>query len=181
MSNSKIKLLMITPENKEINLHRRKQFNNFIQLTMPYLAGFVDENVYEIELVDEYNQKIPFHKKYDIVAVTVNTPNAPHCYEIAGHFRRYGIPTVFGGPHATLLPGEASDHCDFLIIGEAEYLWPQFLKDFSQGSAKKIYASDECPELDNLPIPRRDLVKRRLYTRGAVFATRGCLYNCSYC
>ncbi len=49
-------ILMITPENKEINAFRRKQFNNFIQITMPYLAGFIDQSKYEITLVDEYNQ-----------------------------------------------------------------------------------------------------------------------------
>lgn len=52
---------MITPENKEINHFRKKQFNNFIQITMPYLAGFVDEKKYVITLVDEYNQKIPYN------------------------------------------------------------------------------------------------------------------------
>lgn len=181
MAKDKINLLMITPENREINHYRRKQLNNFMQLTMPYLAGFVDENIYQIELVDEYNQKIPFHKQYDLVAITVNTPNAYHCYAIARRFRESGARTVFGGPHVTLLPDEAGKHCDYVIIGEAEYLWPQFLKDFQEGCPQKIYASDKCPSLNNLPLPRRDLVRKRSYTRGAVFATRGCSYNCSYC
>ena len=35
--------------------------------------------------------------------------------------------------------------------------------------------------MDGLPIPRRDLIRRRFFTRGAVFATRGCPYRCSYC
>ena len=52
-------ILMITPENEEINNFRRKQFNNFMQITMPYLAGFIDESKYEITLIDEYNQDIP--------------------------------------------------------------------------------------------------------------------------
>ena len=54
-------LLMITPENQEIHRFRRGQFNNFTQLTMPYLAGFVDESRYRIILIDEYNQRIPFN------------------------------------------------------------------------------------------------------------------------
>jgi hypothetical protein len=33
-------LLMITPETEEIRRFRRRQFNNFTQITMPYLAGF---------------------------------------------------------------------------------------------------------------------------------------------
>jgi len=37
------------------------------------------------------------------------------------------------------------------------------------------------PSLAGLPIPRRDLIRRRHFTKGAVFATRGCPYHCSYC
>ncbi|NRY59247.1 hypothetical protein [Clostridium beijerinckii] len=60
----KKKILLITPENEEINRFRKNQFNNFIQITMPYLAAFIDENKYEITLVDEYNQRVPFEEKF---------------------------------------------------------------------------------------------------------------------
>lgn len=76
-------ILMITPENKEIHRFRKRQINNFIQITMPYLAAFIDESKYEITLTDEYNQKIPFEKDFDLVVITVNTANAPHCYNIS--------------------------------------------------------------------------------------------------
>ena len=52
-ANGRKRLLLITPENEEINRFRRHQFNNFTQLTMPYLAGFVDESRYQLRLVDE--------------------------------------------------------------------------------------------------------------------------------
>jgi len=97
-------LLMITPENEEIHRFRRRQFNNFTQITMPYLAGFVDEKRFRIRLVDEYNQRIPYDDPADLVAITVNTPNASHCYEMADHFRARGSRVALGGPHATLLP-----------------------------------------------------------------------------
>lgn len=174
-------VLMITPENREINEFRKKQFNNFIQITMPYLAAFVDQSRYNISIIDEYNQDIPFHKKYDLVAITVNTSNASHCYEISAEFRNNGAKVVFGGPHATLLPEEASKHCDYIIIGEAEKTWPKFLGDFYHDMAKSRYFCDDIPFLNGIPIPRRDLVKGRYFTRGAVFATRGCPYHCSYC
>lgn len=109
------KLLMITPENSEINNFRRRQFNNFIQITMPYLAAFVDETKYEITLIDEYNQKVPYYINFDLVAITVNTPNAIHCYDIAKKFKSAGSKVVFGGPHATLLPDEAKEYCDFIM------------------------------------------------------------------
>ena len=129
-------LLMITPENEEIRRFRRRQFNNFTQVTMPYLAGFVDERRFRIRLVDEYNERIPYDAPADLVAITVNTPNASHCYEMADRFRARGARVALGGPHATLLPEEASAHCDHLFVGEAEETWPPFLEAFLAGSGE---------------------------------------------
>lgn len=176
-----IKLLMIQPENQEINRFRRMQFNNFSQITIPYLAAFVDEQYYDITLIDEYCQRIPYQQPFDLVAITVNTPNAPHCYEISKRFRQCGSKVVMGGPHATLRTEEVAEYCDYLIVGEGETLWPEFLSDFQNNAAKSIYMSDTPPQLHNLPNPRWDLLKRHPMMKGAVFATRGCPYNCRYC
>lgn len=81
----------------------------------------------------------------------------------------------------TLLPHEARLHCDYIFAGEAEVTWPQFLCDFYEGRPKAEYVCSGTPSLDSLPVPRRDLIKKRRWTKGAVFATRGCPYNCSYC
>jgi radical SAM superfamily enzyme YgiQ (UPF0313 family) len=178
----KKRILLIQPENREINTFRRKQFNNFVQITMPYLAGFIDENLYDITLVDEYSQRIPFGKRFDLVAITVNTPNAYHCYEISRRFRTNGAKVVLGGPHVTLLPEEAKPHGDYLIIGEGEETWPRFLRDFHNGNAIEMYSASAPPVLDRLPAPRWDMLKRRAaLMKGAVFATRGCPYHCRYC
>jgi radical SAM superfamily enzyme YgiQ (UPF0313 family) len=181
-----IRLLMIQPENRAINRFRRLQFNNFSQITIPYLAAFADERYYKITLVDEYCQPIPYGKAFDLVAITANTPNAPHSYEISARFRAAGAKTVIGGPHATLMPGEAAAHCDYLIAGEGEITWPQFLDDFRNGAAQAAYTSGAPgagapPCLASLPMPRWDLLKRRRLMKGAVFATRGCPYSCRYC
>lgn len=179
--NGRRDILLITPETPEINRVRKRQFNNFTQITMPYLAGFIDEGKYAIRLVDEYNQRIPYESTPDLVAITVNTPNATHCYEMAARFRAGGASVVMGGPHATLRPDEAARHCDHLVVGEAEQTWPQLLDEFHRGCARARYVCDRTPSLHGLPIPRRDLIQRRRFTKGAVFATRGCPYRCSYC
>jgi radical SAM superfamily enzyme YgiQ (UPF0313 family) len=119
----KKRILLIQPENREINAFRKKQLNNFVQITMPYLAAFVDETRYEITLIDEYNQKIPFRSGFDLVAITVNTPNAFHCYEISRNFRDRGVKVVLGGPHVTLLPEEASRICGTEIFARLTIVW----------------------------------------------------------
>ena len=176
-----IKLLMIQPENAEINRFRRLQLNNFSQLTIPYLAAYVDERDYEITLIDEYNQKVPYEAAFDLVAITVNTPNAPHCYRMSERFREKGVKVVMGGSHATLVPQEVREHCDYLLVGESEDIWPQFLREFKEGNPQQMYQCATAPDLANLPLPRWDLLKRNPLMKGAIIATRGCPYNCRYC
>ena len=52
-----MRVLLITPENRFIKAFRRGQLNNFVQLTMPYLAAFV-RPPHEVVLRDEYNETI---------------------------------------------------------------------------------------------------------------------------
>lgn len=172
-------MLLLTPENREIREFRAGQHNNFTQLTMPYLAGFVPAS-YQIRLVDEYSEPVPY-RYFDLVAITVNTPNAPHVYEMAGKFRRLGSWVVLGGPHVTLNPDEAAGYADTIVAGEAEDTWPEFLNDFLKGKPKRKYECTSPPSLQGLPIPRRDLIVGHLFTSGAVFSSRGCPYHCSYC
>lgn len=177
----KKKILLIQPENEEINKFRKRQFNNFVQLTIPYLAGYINENQYEITLVDEYKDKIPYNKTFDLVCITVNTPNADNCYNISKRFRQNGSTVALGGPHITLLPDEARRHCDVLMIGESEETWPRFLNDYYKGDYQDTYIPKEVPNLDKLPIPRWDLLNRSKIFKGAVIATRGCPNKCRYC
>ncbi|MDR1639169.1 MAG: B12-binding domain-containing radical SAM protein [Clostridiales bacterium] len=174
-------ILLIQPENRDINRFRRFQFNNFSQVTMPYLAAFAVEKGYKATVIDEYRQKVPYQKKFDLAAITVNTPNAPHCYEMARRFRELGVKVAMGGPHATLVPEEAGKECDYVFTGEAELTWPRFLDDFKEGKAQKIYLAEPLQSLAGLPMPRWDLLKRSSLMKGAIVATRGCPHNCSYC
>ena len=61
------------------------------------------------------------------------TPCATRAYEIADGFRERGAHVVLGGLHISLFPEEARPHADTLCIGEAEEIWPQFLRDIRAG------------------------------------------------
>ena len=56
--------------------------------------------------------------------MSVETYTAKRSYQIASEFRRRGVPVVMGGFHPTLVPEEASDYAEAIVIGEAEGLWP---------------------------------------------------------
>jgi radical SAM superfamily enzyme YgiQ (UPF0313 family) len=175
-----MRILLITPENRFIKAFRRGQFNNFVQLTMPYLAGFV-RPPHQVAVVDEYNQRIDLDADADLVGITCNTPNANHVYALADAFRRRGRLVVLGGPHATLLPQEAQQHADAVVVGEAERTWPVVLADAARGRLREVYRDPEPPSLHGLPQARRDLIRGRGLHRNTIIATRGCPHRCSYC
>nr|WP_241254609.1 radical SAM protein [Brevibacillus sp. SYP-B805] len=147
---------------------------------MPLLAAYTPAH-WEVSHTDEIVQKVDFNKKVDLVGITANTPAAPHAYQLAAEFRKRGVKVVIGGPHATLLPEEVRQHADAVVVGEGELVWPKLLADFEAGELQPVYRSCELPDLQNMPHPRWDLIKGRVYGKGVTIATRGCPFACEYC
>ncbi len=136
----------------------------------------------EVSLTDENVRAIDFQKDADLVGITALTTTAQRAYDIADTFRARGVKVVLGGSHASALPEEASQHADAVVIGEAEGIWPNVIKDFKANKLQEVYRQRERPSLVNLPIPRRDLFTKGVYyVTNTVSTTRGCPYACSFC
>ncbi|PXV95587.1 radical SAM superfamily enzyme YgiQ (UPF0313 family) [Lachnotalea glycerini] len=150
-------------------------------LSLLTIAGILPEN-YDIQFIDEdHGQEIDFSQFYDIVALTGMTQQINRTYEIADRFREQGIYVVIGGIHATLLPKEAKQHADSVMVGEGEALWKEFISDYDTGTCREIYESKGYIDLKTSPVPRYDLVDKRLYTSYSIQTTRGCPRSCDYC
>lgn len=147
-------------------------------LTLQQIAGITPRE-HNVEIVDERYEKIRFDKHYDIVGISCLTYNSLRGYEIADIFRKKGVPVVFGGYHASLLPNEAKQHADSVVIGEAEIAWPQLLKDLKNGKLKQFYTG-ERPTADNIPSARHDIGVYTPFTE-AIQASRGCPTGCEFC
>ena len=117
-----------------------------------------------------------------MVGITVMTAHAPRAYEISREFRNRGVKVVLGGIHPTAMPNEALQNADTVVVGEAEGVWQNVIDDFKIGSLKKIYKAAKPCSLENLPHPRRDLLKIKSYNVGnTVQTTRGCPFSCEFC
>ncbi|GFN24088.1 B12-binding domain-containing radical SAM protein [Thermanaeromonas sp. C210] len=137
---------------------------------------------HEVVVLDESLTSIDFDEKYDLVGISAMTALAPRAYEIADAFRRRGVPVVLGGMHPSALPEEAKAHADAVVIGEAEGQWPRVLEDLKSGNLKPFYRHTEVPPLENMAVPRRDLLCRSRYlVPDTVQTTRGCPFACSFC
>ena len=137
---------------------------------------------FDIKIINDECEKIDFDDPIDLVGISFLTPAALRAYEIADAFRKKNIPVVFGGVHASALPDEAIEHADSVVIGEAENIWPKLLDDFKNNNLKRFYKSEVFVDLTNLPIPRRDLLNKKIYlSTNVVQASRGCPQGCEFC
>ena len=147
------------------------------------VAAYTPKDI-EVEIVDENVDVLNLDDRPDLVGISCVTATSPQAYKIADHYRGRGIPVVLGGKHPTALPDEAIQHADAVVIGEAEYTWPELIDDFRSGNNKGIYKSDIFHDLKNLPLPRRDLLvkqKKKYDNFNTIQTTRGCPYDCEFC
>ncbi len=180
MERKKYKVELITAESETSRYVRHRRMIRFPQLTMPLLAAYTPPH-WDVTHTDEIVQRVDFNKKVDVVGITANTAAAPHAYWLAAEYRKRGIKVVIGGPHATLMPEEVQLHADAVVIGEGEIVWPKLLSDYEKGCLQPVYKSCELPDLQDMPLPRWDLIKGRVYGKGVTIATRGCPFACEYC
>jgi radical SAM superfamily enzyme YgiQ (UPF0313 family) len=160
-----------------------KLIGPYAPLTLATLAALVPEELgAHIDLVDEGVQQPHYaDRSYDVVGITCVAPTANRAYALAEYWRSQGAFVVLGGAHPTLMPEEAQQHANAVVIGLAEETWPQLLRDLKRGAVKNRYHAEYTGEL-SCPVPRRDLMPRFGYLPApTVIANRGCNNHCFYC
>ena len=181
-----MKLYLIAPKNPESfwtfdrilpSLRKRCVFPN---LALPTVAGLTPPP-HEVVLCDENVEAIDFDTDADVVGITGFVIHKRRMFELAEAFRRRGKLVVAGGPFATLCPEEFHDRVDVLFVGEAEYTWPRFVRDYEAGHWQAEYRQEEKPSMLDSPLPRFDLLKVDRYRSMAIQFARGCPFNCEFC
>ncbi|MCK5506658.1 MAG: cobalamin-dependent protein, partial [Thermodesulfovibrionia bacterium] len=175
------KLILISP------LAAKSLLGGDFYFRMPYLGllkvAALTPPEWEVSIIDEKVDGMDFNQHADLVGITAMTPAANRAYEIADAFREMGKKVVMGGMHISKLPDEALQHCDAVVIGEAEELWAGLLEDFKKGELKQIYRHENgYPSLENMPLANWDLYKDKRYLPvHSIETTRGCPHNCEFC
>jgi radical SAM superfamily enzyme YgiQ (UPF0313 family) len=175
-----MKIKIICPRWPEGSLWRHFFFR-FPYLSLTALAALSPGEI-EVTIEDENVQEINFEDRPDLAAISIMTPLAKRGYAIADRFREESVPVVMGGFHATWMPDEAKQHADSVVLGEAEPSWVRLLEDLKAGSLQKFYRADGKADLTGLPIPRRDLLKKKSYFfTNTMQVSRGCPFQCDFC
>lgn len=176
----KVKMILPALTEAKSPFWRPIKYSLFPPLGLATLAAYLDDND-EVVLQDEHVEALDLTDEPDLVVIQVYITSAFRAYQIADHYRKKGAYICLGGLHVTSLPEEAAAHADTIFIGPGEDTWPIFLRDFREKQPQKKYVS-QIRTLDGLPLPRRDLIKRRLYlVPNSIVVSRGCPHVCDFC
>ncbi len=158
-------------------------FSGRVPMAPPVLEylGALTQNVMpdaELELIDaNIGEPAPEDIKADITGISSMTATITWSYKFSDELRRLGKKVILGGIHPTALPDEAKQHADAVVIGEAESVWGEVLRDTREGTLRDFYHGERL-NLDNVPFPNP---LKGHYKFRAVFTARGCPYRCSFC
>ena len=132
--------------------------------------------------VPDFNALPDLPGDFDVVAISSFSAQIDEAYRLADRYRATGTKVVLGGLHVTLLPDEAMQHADSIVIGEGESSWPQLMEDMLRGELNPVYDSRlRNFDLTDAPVPRFDLLDINRYNRITVQTQRGCPYRCEFC
>lgn len=146
------------------------------------LATILKNKGYSVRVIDE-TFKIPDYNKIeniDVVLISSMSATVKRAYSIADIFRSKGTKAVLGGIHVSFRPNEALEHCDQVVIGEAE----EVIVDVVEGTSKsKIVNGVRSDDLSLYPMPDYSLVEGMKKNPDVIgiATSRGCPFTCKFC
>ncbi len=101
-------------------------------------------------------------------------------HEVAARCAALGKIVIAGGPLFTT-GHEHFPEIRHFVLGEAEGLVDELVKDLVRGTPRPVYHSADWPDVRLAPVPRWDLIELRDYVTMPVQFSRGCPFNCEFC
>jgi radical SAM superfamily enzyme YgiQ (UPF0313 family) len=152
------------------------------QLTLPIIAALTPPE-HDVQMIEEEFEPLNTNESWDVVGITAMTATALRAYELASIFRRNGAKVILGGIHPSVMPDEAAQFADAVVVGEAEGVWQQILKDVQLNQLRKRYDNPH-PDITESPLPLRPKNRSFLGLRSwvtPIMASRGCPHDCEFC
>lgn len=166
-------------------VERSKVIASLPSLGLLTLAGMTpdDFDVHYVEVPDMADlEEDAVPEEFDVVAISSFSAMIKDAYELARRYRERGTLVLLGGLHVTLMPDEASEHADSILVGEAEPIWGEILEDLRQKQLQPRYdARSRTFDFAESPMPRFDLLDIHRYNRLTVQTQRGCPFDCEFC
>lgn len=193
------KILLINPP-----IFFEKEEPKSIDVSVPplglmYLASYINEysKLFEAVIIDVAAERLflpQIGKEIEklnpfAIGIYAMTPQLQGALELAKYLKEtLSLKTkiFLGGPHVSADPEfvlRFKIFFDYAICGESEKTFLESLNKLLRGrDIQRIQAGEPIGDLDKLPIPDRNLIKRERYSKQeSMMFSRGCPYNCYYC
>ncbi len=175
-----MKLTLINPSMGRIKGRKYIKTWSMEPINLGVIAALTPKDI-DIHFQDERFEGITYEDS-DLVGISVETYTARRAYDIADKFRAKGIPVILGGIHTTLIPDEAKEHADSVVIGDAEPVWEMIIEDVKNNRSEKIYYSSmDAKTLIHVEPDRTIFGGRKYLPLGIVESGRGCKFGCDFC
>jgi radical SAM superfamily enzyme YgiQ (UPF0313 family) len=152
---------------------------NIVPLQLVTIASLTPAD-WDVEIQDEAVERLTFDGAPTLVGITLKACTARRAFAIAERYRTRGIPVVFGGSHASLVPDQVRAHATSVMIGSAEGIWDRVVADAAAGTLAAEYRSPETGMLPPYRL-RWEVLGKKRYAVYSIVATRGCPLRCSFC
>jgi len=176
------------------------------QVELIFDPGFDDNNYMRIPVLRKLNRLDRMRERArvfqpDLICFSCLTNLYPYVSKMAAMLKQeLGKPTLVGGPHPSALPEFvlSNENVDMVCLGEGEEavveLAARMEKKEPIHDIRNIWFKENgrtiqnpvrplIPNLDDLPLPDKDLFSRTgVFTSTVmVITSRGCSFNCAYC
>src|ERR1700742_3729143 len=130
---------------------------------------------------------IEFSSGFDIIFISSFTQAALLAYALSNSFRKRGIVTVLGGPHARCYPDDALQYFDYVLGFTNQTTIAEILENcYPQGEQGRHMAAGKQPQQlpgvqERWKFIESTLKKAPLLKITPMIGSMGCPYTCSFC
>lgn len=182
---------IVTARRRKRTLYGRVMHGNLASIMPQAVAVWCEELGHEAHFlcftgVETPREELP--DDLDIVFITAFTQAAQLAYALSAQFRKKGVPTVLGGPHARCYPDDAVNYFDYVLGFTDKALIADVLADASLHPAGGVALSARAHPR-TLPSLRarwkyvRQTLEKSITSFKLVpmIGSLGCPYSCSFC
>lgn len=105
-------------------VERKEVIASLPSLGLLTLAGLTPGSI-DITYIElnQYSEGDDIPGEFDVVAISSFTAQINQAYALADQYRKLGTKVILGGLHVTMMPEEAANHADAIVLGEGEVTW----------------------------------------------------------
>ena len=154
------------------------------------IAMYLKKHGFEVKVLDRMFDSRPIEDFVDeilsynpgMIGITSMTCQFPDAVKLRNILRkRTKAKILMGGTHATVLPEQALEISDCVVVGDGE----KAMLDIISGKQNAIGIIKGVPldNLDEIPIPDAELLKKLTVNKekASIITARGCPYECLFC